>query len=134
MSKEWKRAHPAATHEQEKRYRMRLRAAVIAAYGGRCIECGDSFADHLELDHENGHGNEQREEIFGYGHASPGGWNFYRWLRDHDYPQDMGLQLLCKECHDKKHGRAPTTHDAHSAVPRSQPQYAFISSEDEGLF
>jgi 5-methylcytosine-specific restriction endonuclease McrA len=134
MSSAWKKAHPAATHEQEKRYRMRLRAAVVEAYGGKCAECGDSFADHLELDHENGHGNEQRAEIFGYGHASPGGWNFYRWLKVHGYPQDAGLRLLCKDCHDKKHGRGPNKEEKPRTALRPRPMYAIAGSEEDELY
>jgi hypothetical protein len=103
----WARAHPAAKAENNRRYRLKIRRETITAYGGKCAKCSNSNYDDLELDHVEGQGNKQREEIFGYGHNSPGGWNFYLWLKKHGFPQDLGLQLLCTDCHDEKDRACP---------------------------
>ncbi len=103
----WRHAHPAAAAELNKQYRLRIRREAIEAYGGKCMRCPDRNPDHLEFDHANGGGNEHRDAIFGYGHSSPGGWNFLLWLKKQGYPQDLGIQLLCEDCHDKKDGRVP---------------------------
>jgi hypothetical protein len=86
--------------EVQQRYREKVRRDTIEAYGGMCDVCG-SIKD-LEVDHENGLGNHHRDSIFHQGHRSPGGWNFYLWLKKNGYPK-KGYRLLCKKCHDDKH-------------------------------
>jgi len=133
VSAAWKQKHPSAVHEQLKRYRMRVRVEVLKAYGGKCVDCGDENLDHLELDHEAGGGNEQRAQIFGYGHGSPGGWNYYLWLRKQGFPQDMGLRCLCHDCHNKKHGR--TKKDEGESVKQAPRRvYAAVCAEEDALY
>ena len=86
--------------ERQARYRKKLCAEMIAAYGGKCAVCGST--ENLELDHKNGLGNHHRDSIFKYGHSSPGGWNFYLWLKKQGWPQG-DYELKCKSCHDEKH-------------------------------
>ncbi len=123
----WKRANPAATREQLQRRRLKIRAECMAAYGGKCVSCCETNIDLMELDHENGQGNAHRDEIFGLGHNSPGGWNFYSWLRRAGWPQDLGLVIRCKDCHDVKHNR---TEKEPSGTPPPRERYA-VSGTDE---
>lgn len=53
-----------------------------------------------EIDHSWGNGTKHREEIFGKSSDRTGVY-FYKWLRDNDFPQDLGLQVLCKAHHPK---------------------------------
>lgn len=99
----WDRKHRIMKAERQRRYRRKLRSDAISAYGGHCWRCGSTRQDSLEFDHIDGGGNAHRSSLFNQGHNSPGGWNFYRWLRKCGWPRDLGLQLLCSDCHDLKH-------------------------------
>lgn len=107
-SAQWRRKHPEGARDLLKKYRSKLKEECFTAYGHKCLSCSETSTDKLEIDHLNGQGNKHRDSIFGYGHNSPGGWNFYRVLKQAGYPQDQGLALICKDCHDLKHGRLPS--------------------------
>ena len=112
------RSHRGAKNQLNREYRKRLKEAAIVAYGGKC-ECG--AAENLEFDHINGNGNGHRHAIFGYGHASPGGWNFYLWLKKQGYPKSLGLQLICEACHSKKHPSRPRANKRHGSPAMQNP-------------
>lgn len=97
------RKHPSMKKERQRRYRLALKHDAITAYGGCCCDCGSTNEAVIEFDHVDGQGNKHRSKIFGYGHASPGGWNFYLWLKKAGYPKDLGLVLRCSDCHDERH-------------------------------
>jgi hypothetical protein len=97
------KSHPSMKRERQKRYRLKLRHDAIVAYGGACYECRTTREDVIEFDHTNGNGNAHRSALFHQGHASPGGWMFYLWLKKCGYPKDIDVQLLCIDCHDEKH-------------------------------
>lgn len=66
----------------------RLRDVVFTGYGGRCVCCGDSDVNVLQLDHVNNDGGAHRKEI---------GTRVYRWCVENSFPPR--LQLLCGSCH-----------------------------------
>ena len=114
----WRDKNPGAVAEQRKRYHLRLKLAAIEAYGGKCCVCGEARPDVMEFHHREGGGNKQREEVFGYGHQSPGGWMFYLWLKKQGYPQDLGIELRCQTCHDLVHpNRKKKDNGAYGASP-----------------
>lgn len=43
--------------------RIKLRQAVIAGYGGKCVKCGFQDPRALHLDHVNGNGRKERKEL-----------------------------------------------------------------------
>lgn len=94
-----------ATIEQQRRYRRKIIIDTLLAYGGKCVECGSTDYDALEIDHEDGKGNEHRDALFGKGHASPGGWKFYLKLRQMGFPTGLGLVVRCVDCHGDRHPR-----------------------------
>ncbi|SRR6266568_2881710 len=74
--------------------------AVMAHYtndGGLiyCAQCGDANLRHLEIDHMNEDGREQREKYMR-------GHNFYPVIIKHHYPDNWGLQVLCATCNSSK--------------------------------
>ena len=85
---------PCAT-EADARYRLDVKRAAMGAYGSVCYCCGESELAFLTLDHLNDDG--------GGRHRERGGNQFYRWLKSHDYPQDLGLAVACFNCNS---GRA----------------------------
>lgn len=75
----------------QRRYNAKLRAAVLAAYGGECACCGETTEQFLSIDHIRNDGAEHRRTV---GH---GGLRTYLYLRKQGYPQDA-YQLLCHNC------------------------------------
>lgn len=71
---------------QQRKYRARLRAAVVAALGGRCVQCGFTDVRALQIDHVAGGGVRERRTIGYYGICQ-------RVLRG-----SKGYQLLCANC------------------------------------
>src|SRR3990167_4810883 len=84
--------------KNSKACRDRARAEVLAAYGGRCVCCGETEPAFLAIDHVKNDGARHRARI--------GAIVF--WLRKHDFPKDR-FQLLCHNCNRAKHtlGRCP---------------------------
>ena len=81
--------------------RDRARAEVLAAYGGRCVCCGETEPAFLAIDHVKNDGARHRARI-------GGGAMIVFWLRRHGFPKDR-FQLLCHNCNRAKHalGRCP---------------------------
>jgi hypothetical protein len=66
------------------------KAAMVAAYGGRCACCGEAELAFLSLDHTKGGGNKHRKAIGGNA-------KLLRYLRDAGWPTD-GYRVLCMNC------------------------------------
>jgi hypothetical protein len=73
----------------------KLRAETVAAYGSRCACCGETTFEFLAIDHINGGGSYQRNQL------KRRGVNFYRWLKKQGFPTD-NYQLLCHNCNMAK--------------------------------
>ena len=95
-------AFAAAQRKAGREHWAKLRAEVIAAYGGRCVCCGEGEPVFLALDHVNDDGRIHRSKI-GNGSA------MCRWARMNGYPKS--LQLLCHNCNYAK---------AHSGCPHKK--------------
>lgn len=80
----------ARAREHQSRTRARLRAELLAAYGGRCVcpRCPETNPDFLTLEHINGGGRAHRKEVGSHSYAD---------LRRRGWPQD-GYTLLCWNC------------------------------------
>ena len=74
------------------------RRAVLIAYGGKCVRCGESRFGCLELDHINDDGKLHRKQM-----KEDGFRNFTQWLYRKNYLNDPRLQILCANCHSLKH-------------------------------
>ena len=80
---------------QQKGMRDKLRSEFIAAYGGRCVCCGEDEPLFLTLEHVGGGGTQHRKKYgsYLYGHLKKLGW-----------PKDK-FTLLCYNCNCvQKHG------------------------------
>lgn len=84
-------AHANRRNASDRAYRDVVRAAAIAALGGRCAECGT--AEGLEVDHVNGDGKAHRKS------ASIAVYT--RQIADGSY-DGPPLQLLCSKHHRAK--------------------------------
>ena len=78
--------------------RITLKRELMDAYGGVCHCCGEAELAFLTLDHLNDNGAEHRREL---GASATSG--FYAWLKNHGYPQNLGLVVACFNCNS---GRA----------------------------
>lgn len=87
---------------QRKARRLQDKLDCFAAYGGVCYCCGEDHLGFLTLEHLNDDGGEWRRGVLGRNYGA-GGDKGYRWLRDHGYPQDLGLAVACFNCNS---GRA----------------------------
>ena len=73
---------------------------VMNHYGAICQCCGEARLDFLTLDHIKQDGAEHRRKM-GFSHTCTG-YNFYLWLKKNDWPDDLGLQVLCSNCNGAK--------------------------------
>lgn len=113
---------------------IKLRAQVIAAYGGQCACCGESRPEFLQLDHIHNDGTVQHLKLFGRKQCST---MFYVWLRNQGFPQDR-YQLLCTSCNFAKQvygGLCPHQHTDLPPVPiyPAEPTEAALESYQQQL-
>lgn len=108
---EWNRANLERRREisrdSARRYRARIRAQVLEAYGGKCACCGDENEVFLTIDHINGDGAEHRRALGGRTRAN----RVYLWLIDHGFPQE-GFRILCRNCQEAYYRLGTCPHQA----------------------
>src|SRR5687768_8083485 len=84
----------ARRQEKNRDYTRRVRARVLALYGGRCVHCGLDDTRVLQLDHVNNDGKAHRLAV---------GKDPTKVLleaeRDHLAGDGSRFQLLCANCH-----------------------------------
>jgi len=94
-----------------------LRALVLCKYGRRCVHCGDTRVECLEIDHVGGWGKEHLaetgERLRGYG--------LWVWIRDSGFPNSV--RLLCGSCHSalSYFGRLPRLSITGGTLPLVAP-------------
>ena len=69
----------------------RLKAEIIAAYGGKCECCGEAHHEFLTIDHVNGDGAAHRRALGGKGRK------LYAAIKAEGFPKDR-YRLLCLNC------------------------------------
>lgn len=110
--KEFKERDPEGfrlyNNERGKEQRAKVKAEVVAAYGGKCQCPGCPVADpeFLTMHHVNGNGAEHRNSLFPKG--AQAGYRFYLWLKRNGYPKG-DYELHCYNCNCSKgfHGYCP---------------------------
>ena len=93
---QWQKDHPENVRRNSAAFRVRVRARMIAAYGGRCVNCCESDPVVLVLDHINDDAQQDRKTN---GHT--GGCKMYRQLELKGWPK-AGYQLMCHNCNFRK--------------------------------
>lgn len=83
---------PVAVASRRRRA-TQLRSAVFAAYGDKCVCCGEDRRAFLTIDHIKGDGAKHRREVVGGRGFTDA---FYRWIVRSGFPAD--LRLLCYNC------------------------------------
>ncbi len=110
----------ADCREIDRRRSIRIKAQIIAKYGGCCKCCGESNLGFLTLDHVNNDGGVLRETgIHGVGSS------FYSKLTRE--PLDDRLQVLCYNCNLGKRsaeGVCPHTLPGYFEDILNRPRYA----------
>lgn len=81
-----------------KNHDISMKKGAIDHYGSVCSNCGESRLEKLTIDHIKNDGAEQRRR-FNCGT----GQTFYRWLAKNNFPDNLGLQVLCYNCNCSKH-------------------------------
>lgn len=79
------------------KYALKNKKKVIEYYGSYCTVCQEDRIERLTIDHKNNDGAQQRKK---YNHHT--GSRFYRWLIKKNFPNDLGLQILCYNCNCSK--------------------------------
>lgn len=83
------------TKQKYKTRRDENKKMVIEHYGSKCVCCGENNISFLSMDHINNDGREHRKQV-------GEGANFYKWILDNNFPQDI-LQVLCFNCNFSKY-------------------------------
>ncbi len=76
-----------------------IRISVLQKLGGKCVRCGFSDFRALQIDHVNGGGSKELQEI--------GAWGVYKKIMNGDID---GYQILCANCNWIKRDENPTEH------------------------
>lgn len=95
------------------KYTRKIKEEVLGHYSEGHLECACCSEDKIEfltIDHINGGGTEHRRSI-------GNGRSFYRWLKNHEYPD--GFRVLCMNCNFSlgKYGYCP-----HHNLDRNESQ------------
>jgi hypothetical protein len=72
------------------------RKEALTHYGGDppiCSCCGEPCYEFLQIDHSRGGGAAHRREI-----KATNAGNIYNWLHHQNYPDNLGLRVLCANC------------------------------------
>lgn len=78
----------------------RRKQTVIDAYGGRCVDCGETNLDVLETDHSNNDGAEFRRTQKEKGKAAANTHYLYSvYYQTGIWPE--GIAVRCEPCHDR---------------------------------
>ena len=93
----WRQNNPEKQKAQLHRHKQKLKVEVLTHYakGNLKCSCGENDIRCLSIDHVDGGGNQQREEL-----GVRGSTDFYLWLKQSKYPE--GFQVLCMNCQWKK--------------------------------
>ena len=79
---------------QNRKARSERKIEVLTHYSNgklSCVRCGFADLRALSIDHINGNGTAHRMIL-----GKLVGANFYKWLKNNDYPEDY--QTLCMNC------------------------------------
>lgn len=99
--------NPDYFNSKRRKYTVKIRAEVLEAYGNKCVCCGETTNEFLQIDHKNNDGASHRRSL-----KSP---SIYGWLRKQGYPKD-NYQLMCANCNWAKgrYGYCPHTKNLNS--------------------
>ena len=86
----------SSIRRSQQRRHLADREAALARYGDSCAFCGENYRPFLTIDHINNDGNAIRVELNGRN----SGMDVYRWLRRHNYPDNV--RVLCYNCNCAK--------------------------------
>ena len=116
----WRNRNKEKANTWAKEYRRVLKEKVFQAYcpNGKvgCGCCGESRRPFLSLDHEKGDGAKHRKmltstkgDVHGRSYK-----DIYLWLRRNNYPQNLGLRVLCMNCNWATRNGRVCPHNANS--------------------
>lgn len=88
-------AYRKRENEKNKERHAKRRLTVLEHYGMKCVCCGETHQEFLTIDHINGDGGKQRNQIKQQAN------NVFAWIIKHKFPKD--LQVICRNCHTAKH-------------------------------
>lgn len=98
--------------EFNRSWRTKLKAEVIAGYGGKCVCCGETTYEFLTFDHVNNDGAAHRKEI------GNGTEKIMRWIIANDYPDSIAVRCWNCNCAREYFGVCP--HEA-ARLRQNQP-------------
>ena len=92
-NRQWRLNNPRMAKDTAARAVRKRKLAVLEAYGGMCVCCGETTPEFLSIDHVNGDGKEHRKALGVHG----AGGSIYNDLKRRGYPRE-GFRLLCMNC------------------------------------
>lgn len=81
-------------NEYRKEYRQKVKATVVASYGGKCYCCGETNLDFLTIDHVNNDGAERKRKT-----------STEKTIFQHLYKREVDLDVYRVACFNCNCGR-----------------------------
>lgn len=106
--------NPERFKELVRKTQLKIKADVMAHYGGSCVCCGLDDLEVLSIDHIGSTGAAHRKEL-----KSKGEYFGYAWIKKNGYPS--GLRVLCVNCNLSRGFYGYCPHDK-DRVPKPPPQ------------
>jgi hypothetical protein len=92
---------PACDGTKEIQRKRAIKSETIAAYGRVCACCDEDRLIFLTIDHINGDGAAERENLPGTA-AGSSGRRMYQYLKNNGFPDKDRYQVLCFNCNCAK--------------------------------
>lgn len=102
--KRWRKKHLKEHNVKQFSYYIKYKQEIFNLLGNKCARCGFNDKRALQIDHINGGGCKEREQLFGSKYTS--GSIYYKRILDKIKDGSKEYQLLCANCNwIKRHER-----------------------------
>lgn len=93
---QWRKDNPEKIRLKDEKYKDSLRDECFAAYGNRCVCCGEDRKEFFAMHHMDEDGARHRKEEKKLRQSA----GIHKWLKEHSYPPNFCI--LCHNCNSAR--------------------------------